>query len=511
MKHSLLVLLLGASQIIFGQAGLLDPTFGTNGIASTPFGISVSEAMASAVQSDGKIVATGLYSSGGTGKVAFTRYNSNGMLDATFGTNGKVQINTSGESVMKAVHILSNGSIIAGGTFAAKPLLVRLTNTGALDPSFGTSGQVTFDGGLNGINDIKIDGNGKIVGCGRLTTAPSSLVVFRRNADGSVDNTFGTAGFAMVPTGGGLSTATRVVMQGAKIIVTGYFFSMAGSYNSMTARLNANGTLDATFGTAGKTESAFSSGYEYAENIALTPDNKIILSGRLANVTPNVKSLVWRLTENGMPDNTFGTNGNASFAAGVTADDCKALAVQSDGKILLAGFTLVGTSKQGYIMRLNKNGTLDTSFGTSGITTTVSGANTGGYTLRIQNDNKILMSGFSTPSSTQIFSVLRYQSGSVVGANEPESSLVSAQAYPNPVTSGDVLTYKLALTASDIAQVSLFTQDGRLVSILKVNEKLSLGANQLELNLPSALAAGQYFITVKGETFTDTKAIQIGQ
>jgi uncharacterized delta-60 repeat protein len=508
MRLIQLLFLSAFSVAVWGQAGNLDTGFGTTGVVSTSFGIANSEAFASAIQPDGKIVTGGNYTTGGNAKIAFVRYQSNGTLDATFGTNGRVQINTaSGASVVRVVALLSNGSILGAGTLAGKPMLVRLTSAGVADATFGTNGIVEFDGGLSGITDMKVDGTGKIVGCGRLTSNPNALVVFRRNTDGTADNTFNMTGFlqvAQVPAGGGQATPSRIAFQNGKILITGFFFD-GSKFKSVTARVNTNGTVDNTFGSGGRFVTAFGNTNEYGDNMVVQPDNKIVFCGRI-QVGSGVQTLVYRITENGALDTGFGTNGKYNFAAGGTADECTALAVQTDGKILIGGNTLMA-SKQAFIVRLSKTGQKDTGFGTSGQTNLSAGSNLSGFAL--QNDAKIVAAGYSTTGTAINFSTFRFNAGAVVGNDDIASILASSSVYPNPVSAtASSFQYKVQLDASDRAQAAIYGLDGKLVYQFNAVLDLQNGENIQTLELPT-LPQGQYLLRVVGGQFTDTKTLMV--
>jgi uncharacterized delta-60 repeat protein len=505
MKYFFLPFLLALVQICFGQAaGTIDAGYGTAGIATTGFGVSTSESFASAVQPDGKVVAAGNYTTGGNAKIAFVRYSSAGVIDPTFGTNGKLQIVTPFASIIKAIHILPNGNILAAGVAntsatTPRPILVRLTSAGAVDATFGTAGQVAFDGGLNGINDIKIDASGKIVGCGRLVTGPTDLVVFRLNANGTPDATFGTAGFAKVPSGGNLVTATRVAIQGTKIIVSGFFNPPNTFARAITARLNANGTLDTTFGTAGKFVSALGGEYEFADNVAVAPDQKIVHSGRI-QIGNAVQVLSFRLTENGQLDATYGTAGKANFSVGTIAEECQGLAIQSDGKVLLGGTSNITGGKRAFIVRLTKAGVKDTGFGTAGQTLAPSGTISTINGLIIQSDKKIVAAGTATPSGATSFSTFRFNGGTYVGTEEP--SLVEAAAlFPNPAAAGTEVQLQLDMLASDVVQIELYSLDGSQVALLQKETTLTTDKNQIALRIPAGLAGGMYFVQVRGTQF----------
>ncbi len=224
--------------------GDLDPTFGNGGKVLTPIGNSGgSAAQGVAVQSDGKIVVVGLSNSGTTSAqnydFAVVRYNADGSLDASFGTGGKVLTQIRENDVAYAAAIQADGKIVLAGfsstgTAASSDFaLVRYNTDGSLDSSFGTGGKVLTDFGGSGgdyARDVVIQSNGKIVVAGETgPDATKDFALARYNTDGTLDLSFGTGGKVVTP----ISSSSRDLVNGAtiqadgKIVVTG---SSSGSF-----------------------------------------------------------------------------------------------------------------------------------------------------------------------------------------------------------------------------------------------------------------------------------------
>ncbi|MCC6461924.1 MAG: hypothetical protein IT260_15735, partial [Saprospiraceae bacterium] len=416
--------------------GSLDNTFGTGGIIQTPFLAFPTDCRAMVVQADGKIVLGGVYTAGGVVNMAFARYNTLGVLDNTFGTAGKSSIAFNNQQVkLNVLQRASGNKIIAAGSSNNKPAILRLTSAGAADNTFGTAGIVEFDGGLASIVDLVVLPTGKLLGCGISDLGSGKqFAVFRRNADGSVDNTFGTNGFAYA-TVGLQPTLTKMTVQGdGKILLTGTIYFDVSKYDMILTRMSANGVLDNTFDTDGIVTTILSTNaaYEQGNALAIQQDGKIVVAGRITNAGPTVFAIV-RYNTNGSIDNTFGTNGSTTLNFNNSLDEPKAISLQSDGKIVVAGSSVNGANRYFALARLNKNGSPDTGFDGDGKVTTAIGTKAWGEVVVAQSSvGKILVAGYAEGASPRQFALARYNSGTVVGTVEAETGIPAIRLSPNP-------------------------------------------------------------------------------
>ncbi|HVE59398.1 MAG TPA: FG-GAP-like repeat-containing protein [Pyrinomonadaceae bacterium] len=226
---------------------------------------------------------------------------------------------------------------------------------GSLDPSFGTAGFVkTNILGTDFLRDIAVQEDGKIVAVGG--SGVSDFTIVRYTANGALDPTFSGDGIAFVDFGGPSDAPTDVEIQpDGKIVVSG---NISNSGPSGVVRLNPNGTLDTTFDTDGKlTLNDF-----VARGMDLQADGKIVLAGRSTFFELGIE--IVRLNPNGSFDTTFDADGIAlkSIEGNDALNEVK---IQSDGKIVGAGNA--GGSNKALVVRYNANGTLDTSFSGDGI------------------------------------------------------------------------------------------------------------------------------------------------
>ncbi len=505
---SLLLIPIFSATTFSQMAGTLDAQFGAAGSTQVSFLTFQAECKAMAIQADGKSILGGQYLSGGLGNMAITRFNTNGTLDNTFGSSGKAIIPFNNSNViLAAVQVLSTGKIIIGGNSDGNPVIVRLNANGAVDNTFGASGQVSFDGDLVSLIDLVVVPGGKMVGCGIADQGSGKLFcAFRRNADGSADNTFGTNGFAYANIGAQPAVSRLAVQPDNKVLLTGTIY-VAPRYDLALFRFNANGTPDSGFGANGLVASKLSTNNAYGlgNSIAVQQDGKIVVAGRIANAGPTV-FVIARYNSNGVIDATFGTNGATTINFFNSVDEAKAVAVQSDGKIIVGGTALNGSNRVNAIARLTKTGAMDTGFGAGGKTTTAIGTKVFGDAMVLQADSKILLAGSATISNISQFSVARYHAGTVLSAASPDAGLDGLNVFPNPVQAGTQLQLRFNLKEGLNCQFQLLALDGRLITSYP-RQLLSVGVQVLDLKIPETAPAGQ--LLLRAETEQGTQVVQV--
>lgn len=177
---------------------------------------------------------------------------------------------------------------------------------------------------------------------------------------GTLDPTFGTGG-KVISDSQGTGIQALVVQPDGKLVGAGY-----DGNSWMLTRYNSNGTLDNSFGING-IETAEIATASVAYGVALQSDGKIISAG----IINNDQFFVFRNNTNGSPDNSFGTNGQVIVQNIINGAQANCVSVQNDGKIIAGGFQVDNADVQKFmLLRLNQNGTSDSSFGTNGIATT---------------------------------------------------------------------------------------------------------------------------------------------
>jgi uncharacterized delta-60 repeat protein len=223
-----------------------------------------------------------------------------------------------------------------------------------------------------------------------------------------VDATFGPTGKIMTAVGRGNANAQSIAVQrDGKIVVAGVAFA-AGKSDFVLARYNTDGSLDRTFNHTGKVTTTIGNGAG-ANSVAMQSDGKIVLAGYSTEAGKQDFALA-RYNADGTLDTSFNKTGKVTCTVGTGKDVARSVAVQSDGKIVVAGHSSTDGKYEFALVRYNTDGTLDTSFnGTGKVTTGIGGREDEGYCLALQTDGKILVAGNSINSSREYeFALVRY-------------------------------------------------------------------------------------------------------
>jgi uncharacterized delta-60 repeat protein len=344
--------------------------------------------------------------------------------------------------------------------FLALVLLATLSGSaqsapGDLDPTFGTGGLVTTDFGGRGDFGLAValQSDGKIVAAGNSSAVGVFSVNFalaRYNTDGSLDSTFGSGGTVLTSFGGNLSAAFDVAVQpDGKIVAVGVAGSGAAGSDFGIARYSANGTLDPTFGTGGLVTTDFGGGSDQANGVALQPDGKIVVVGPLQG-----KFGVARYNPDGSLDSTFGSGGKVITDASPSFDGAFDVAVWS-GKIVVGGGTGLFPSGASdfQLVRYNGDGTLDSSFGGSGIVTTDFGASDNIFGIAVTADGRITATGGTKGVSPGDLAVARYNSNGSLDSTFDSDGITTTDfsADSDDVGEGVVVQPTGSITVAGIA------------------------------------------------------------
>jgi uncharacterized delta-60 repeat protein len=283
----------------YNPDGSLDTSFGAGGKVTTDFvGQFFSgndRANALAVQADGKLVAAGVAEIPGEATYfALARYNSDGTLDTTFGTGGKVTTRIADVAMAFALAVQADGKLVAAGWAAGTGTgsrdfaLARYTPDGSLDTTFGTGGKVTTDfggGQPDEAHALVVQADGKLVAAGsgqRSLETSFDFALARYNSDGTLDPGFGTGGTVTTNMGVGfnLDEIRGLVVQGSKLVAAGYTYrGPATAWDFGLVRYRANGTLDSGFGTRGKVTTDFAGQTDQANALVGQADGKLVAAG----------------------------------------------------------------------------------------------------------------------------------------------------------------------------------------------------------------------------------------
>lgn len=316
----------------YNADGSLDTSFGTGGKVTTDITANNDQIMGVAVQPDGRIVVGGFVNAGaGATDFAAARYNANGTLDANFGAGGIARTDFAGTlDGGSNLALQPDGKIIVVGTVFNSSVvgdfaLVRYNTDGSLDAGFGTGGKVRTDFGAGETaEDLAIQTDGKIVAVGS-TGQPGSFdfAAARYNANGTLDTSFDGDGKAVINFGGGttsIDNASAVAIQQNGKIVIGGTAPGPGGFDFAVTQLNANGSLDSGFGSGGKTQTDFGilvgngSGFtnDNLGDLVLQTDGKIVAGGDIETI-PNQQHDVGLARFHGDPLSTSGNRRRFDF------------------------------------------------------------------------------------------------------------------------------------------------------------------------------------------------------
>jgi uncharacterized delta-60 repeat protein len=401
-------------------AGDLDPSFGNGGKVVIPDGNNSGAAQID-LQADGKVVAITTIRVGAANDFALFRTSAKGDLDPTFGAGGVALQNVGGTDTASGLLIAPDQKIYATGTatFSGPSRLnyslARFTSQGQLDSSFaGGSGFFTTRYEPLGAGDLDLAfaitraPDGKVLVAGEsnaLNAGRRDFAVARASADGTLDSGFGGDGGTTVKIGGGTgddAEANDVAVQGdGKVVLGGSRFGNGVD----VVRLSAGGSPDGSFANGAGQVSL--PGMSQGGFLAIQPDGKLIVAG-----SDGVDAVVERLNPNGDPDSNFSGDGRATVDFGST-DFANDVALQPDGKIVIAGSAVSGDDGDIGVARLQPNGSPDTTFGNGGIARVSVTPGDTGNTLALQPDGKIVVGGTSgsrvTPPFDGVLSLVRLQ------------------------------------------------------------------------------------------------------
>ena len=378
------------------------------GVVITSMSAADDEAYDMLLQKDGKIILTGYSNT----DIAAVRYLANGTIDNSFGSGGivKTALRTV-NPISSAIALQSDGKIILAGSanngqtndFA----LLRYNSNGNLDQTFGKQGIVitSLSEGDDNATDVSVQKDGKIlvVGCCN-DGSKTDFALVRYNSNGSLDPTFGKEGIVLTSLSQGDDQAVAMAVQpDGKILLTGY-----SNTNIATVRYKPDGSLDKSFGKNGIVITSVNSGEDEAEDITLQEDGKILIAGKSNNGLNNDFALL-RYNPDGSLDPTFGKGGIVVTGIRDGDDQASALCIQSDGKIIAAGSSNNGLNYDFALIRYNRNGSVDRSFGQNGVVLTyIREGNDLASAVIVQEDGKILAGGNSNSGTTNDFALIRY-------------------------------------------------------------------------------------------------------
>ncbi|HDS07597.1 MAG TPA: T9SS type A sorting domain-containing protein [Bacteroides sp.] len=331
-----------------------------------------------------------------------------------------------------SVAVQHDNKVIVGGDAWGNPCLIRFDTTGAPDYSFGSSGKVftSWNCASNPAdNDIKVQEDGKIVlGTRYDNGTDENFVVARFHTDGTADSTFSGNGKVITRIGDYSDLCNCIAIQpDGKILAggcTGVDTASKWMYDFAVVRYHPDGTIDTEFGENGSVSTHIGNQYSIGYSMAIQPDGKIILAGETRDSIFSDVAIA-RYHPDGSPDHSFGTAGIVRTTLSETDDFARSVALQSDGKIVVAGSTQQDLSNYDIaLLRYLPDGSLDNTFGVNGIVKTDVGIEFGSSVV-VQPDQKIIVAGGLTTTTIYDFAILRYHTDGILDNSFGNNGLMS--------------------------------------------------------------------------------------
>ncbi len=455
--------ILSTNVIRLTAAGAVDKTFGNNGVLTMSIPNTDVVLTALTMQSDGKILLTGFgYKEDSTSsefQILIFRLNSNGSLDGTFGTSGKIEIGQSNVTdAAFSIKSIKDGKILIGGVMSDNPnsndaILVRLNANGTIDTTFGNQGSYRHteisDISLKYCFNVDLDKNGNIFMVGQGINGTSSE----------------SKGFLI--------------------------------------KINANGTLDKTFGNNGSIEIGDDNADDivFLGNLKVQADGKIVVLKRIILADETNITRIIRYLPTGKEDPTFGNSGVVTMNL---ATDNQAIAndllLQSDGKILVnaINYNVNNGAFKNSTIRYDSKGKIDNVFGIQG-SATIESDSIDYYIANIlmASDGKIIVStigqNFNSNQSYQTtFRLLNPE----VTATENITVANNLSIFPNPTQSDFVLSYTLDEIQNNIS-IDLVNLEGKVITTLLTNLTRNTGKQIENIHLNENITSGVYFLKIK--------------
>lgn len=485
--------------LMTAQDGQLDPTWNSNGILQmdvsgghdTPHGIII--------QPDNKVVVafSGGFPNASNFDFGVVRFLEDGLVDSTFGVDGIYHYSNSNASdLLYDIKIMADGGLLLTGSYGVEPantdfFLVKLDGNGVPDPSFGMDGLVILpiDTGLDyARSSVELD-DGKIVVCGYSHVPGFNFrrnVVVRFNADGSLDDTFGTAGMFIWNDNGTANEMYNIGILADGGILAGGFSNPAGSERHALYKILADGSgLDASFGNMGEVLAPFEGkGY----GMLIHTNGNIYLTGGASGPLGN-DLLILAYDQNGMPVVDFGIDGAQKVDSDVS-DIGFGITQQLDGKILVCGESgggFGGAPRAFYTVRFTEDGMLDVTWADNGIAREeVSTFFAWADKVTVMPDGRVMVAGPCAHTNNDMV-VVRY--GNAPVSFIPTVASINFKSFPNPVTDRLFIQSNEQLESYQITNLN-----GQLMS----RGNFLFEQSQYEI-LVNDFPNGNYVLTVIGE------------
>jgi len=400
----------------YTAAGAVDMSFGVLGGRIVAFGSGADYAYDVAVAADGTIVAAGPTANGAVNDFGVVRLTADGTPDPAFDTDGQVRTPFGADTFATAVHVRPDGKVIVGGRVgvgAARDFAAAQYNTdGSLDTSFGTAGKTVAP--VLAADDVPyglaLDQLGRIYLAGSVSNgADYDVGLLRLTPAGKVDTTFNAPGHTVASFGAGTTSFFNdVVLDALGRAVSAGWVQSGGVYSMAVARFNVDGTADATFGTGGRATINFGAVGAEGQSVAIDSQGRIVVAGYTRN---GGDFAVARLTPAGATDLSFNGTGIATVDFGGTDEYGFDMAIDGYDRIVVAGQAVIGGARRIAVARLTAAGTLDAGFATGGRLTNAISGDDYCRSVAVDSAGRIYLGGYYPGGNATAFVYRLYPTG----------------------------------------------------------------------------------------------------
>ncbi|MBV6440906.1 MAG: hypothetical protein EPGJADBJ_02582 [Saprospiraceae bacterium] len=434
-----------------------------------------------------------------------------GSKDVSFSGDGLAPLVFNDTTKFLTLNLLArqnDGKILAAGEGQLLPgssgfAVARMLPNGDFDTGFGTAGSgiaiATIEGSADYLTNARVllqKSDGKILVAGHsysYSTNKQKIAIARFLPDGHLDLSFGDAGVLVFQSGANYYEVAggAILPDGKTLVAANHFVTQGGISQPVLARCLPNGQPDPNFGTGGLLSVNFPITFRLY-GMALQTDGRILICGN-SGAPGDQQIVVGRLNGDGTKDTSFGNDGLVIINTGAV-ETAKAIAVQTDGKIVLTGFSADSDVFENYdplLVRLLPNGSPDTSFGNSGFLKTELPGQQELNALALQSDGNYLAAGYSGNQ----YLVVRYLNGLNVGVADVSSGATALLVYPNPVRGQAIFEY--TLTQAGAVSLELFDLRGRRRHTFFQNEKRPAGDHRETILFPASLEPGAYVLCLR--------------
>jgi uncharacterized delta-60 repeat protein len=463
------------------------------------------------VQDDGKIVAIGItYDVAYVASAQAIRFMPDGSIDDTFATDGIFTYSLNFEANVYGCAIRDNGKIVMAGSTTDyndyRILIIQLNEDGSLDDSFGENGVIVQKVGpdINFFEDhgyaVTLQDDGMILVAGKSYNENYQFVpvVVRFTEGGQLDTEFGQNGVAAIPvTEVENDFDCLLVQDDDKIVASGHYANTFLSFAMLVARFLPDGTPDTSFGDNGIVNYPYSGVDDEGFGITMTSDNYLLVTGFTTTAGYNYSMLLMKFDPQGDLVPGFGTDGIVVADIG-QYDVGYSMYVQDNDKILVAGTSgeLTPGNNDMVVWRYNPDGTPDNTFGSDGMASIEFDGNPDeGLAMAHQEDGKIIIAGKAHNGSNFDYGMVRLLND--YATSFPANKESSLSVTPNPVSQKGSIRIRNEVTTAGGVRVDFINTSGVVTASVKLGYQ-NEGKHIFDIPIPDEVLNGMYFLRLSG-------------